>query len=364
MNTGGGAAGLLDAPQAAEAPKPKRFREPQKFLPVAFMAATICGLWAMYVFWHCVPLLQLDAVHGHVDTRARFRGTVELIAFHWFTALLLYCYVMSILVHPGEIPSQDPQWEWLPQHSHSVPENLPMSLQEMKKSGERRHCKWCGKYKPDRCHHCRVCKKCILKMDHHCPWIYNCVGFGNHKYFFLFVLYCVLDLHLVVWTMAESVKFCIEDLDVPFMTMSVVFFGESLAFFLAALVTPFFGFHTYLVLKAMTTIEFCEKSLGRKEGAVKNYDSSVYDHGFWGNIRTVLGNNALLWLLPCSLPTGDGLSFVSDETRLTLDMGLGRVIRRRTHQRTQRTTGSQMGDVPYGSSAYAEPAHEASPPSA
>mmetsp|Transcript_5761 Transcript_5761/g.16378 ORF Transcript_5761/g.16378 Transcript_5761/m.16378 type:complete len:352 (+) Transcript_5761:158-1213(+) len=307
MNTGGGAAGLLDAPQAAEAPKPKRFREPQKFLPVAFMAATICGLWAMYVFWHCVPLLQLDAVHGHVDTRARFRGTVELIAFHWFTALLLYCYVMSILVHPGEIPSQDPQWEWLPQHSHSVPENLPMSLQEMKKSGERRHCKWCGKYKPDRCHHCRVCKKCILKMDHHCPWIYNCVGFWNYKYFFLLLVYSGLDCHLIAWTMAESVRSSMSG-PAPFSTMFALLFGETLAALLAAFLSLFLAFHVWLMAKAMTTIEFCEKLLPTGGGTNPGH-ASAYDFGPVGNISASLGENPLLWLVPCVQPPGDGLSF-------------------------------------------------------
>lgn len=49
-------------------------------------------------------------------------------------------------------------------------------LQERKREGTRRVCKWCDKYKPDRAHHCRQCRQCILKMDHHCPWIYNCVG--------------------------------------------------------------------------------------------------------------------------------------------------------------------------------------------
>jgi len=285
------------------------FGETAKLLPVLFVICNIAGLWSIYMWFHIYPMFLNEETHQ--------RAVIEMAVFNSLTFLLLLCYVQCILVHPGTIPGkeEDPSWEYVPQDGRAG--GMDALMQETKKSGDRRQCKWCAKFKPDRCHHCRVCRMCILKMDHHCPWIYNCVGYRNHKYFFLLLFYSALATSFIAWTMLESVKQAIEA-PMPFASMFAILFGETLAAFIGILVTAFFFFHIWLMLKAMTTIEFCEKS-SKKGGGYR----SPYDKGVAGNIRGVLGDYVLLWLLPLAPPTsGGGLHYAEaqEDTYLARDL--------------------------------------------
>jgi hypothetical protein len=299
-------------------------------LPVLFVWCNIVGLYLVYVIYHSIPLLESR------DQSKQVLATSELFLFHIVTLLLITCYVRSILVHPGRIPDKDDDEYWEYQPKDLKGEGLH-NLQETKRSGDRRHCKWCAKYKPDRCHHCRVCRECILKMDHHCPWIYNCVGFRNHKYFFLLLMYSAIVTQFITWTMLETVEDVVQAGD-SFVAMFFVLFGETLAAFLGLLVTVFWCFHIWLMLKGMTTIEFCEKQSKGKE-------SSTYDLGAYTNIQAVLGDYALLWLLPLSPPSGRGVKFERKKNSLksmgTRDLEAGRGTRNRG-----KTSGANYGATP------------------
>ncbi|XP_045784844.1 palmitoyltransferase ZDHHC16 isoform X2 [Maniola jurtina] len=59
-------------------------------------------------------------------------------------------------------------------------------------------CKKCISPKPPRTHHCSVCDRCVLCMDHHCPWLNNCVGYYNARYFFLYMAYMVAGVTFII----------------------------------------------------------------------------------------------------------------------------------------------------------------------
>lgn len=282
-----------------------RFGEINKLLPVAFVIAMIAVLYLEYVFIHCARLLQWDLSPNARNKEDEKRGMFESCIFHVITGFLMYCLAKCILTHPGTIPDGE-GWELQPDVEEKVEGKSVgqfAGMLEKKHTGERRHCKWCLKYKPDRTHHCRICSICVLRMDHHCPWVYNCIGFRNYKYFFLVLVYAIMDLSIINLTMFESVWWSTRT-DVSVSIMLFMMFGATLAGILWFLVSGFLGFHIWLMCKALTTVEFCEKSLRNDD-----YNTSMYSMGLYEDICAALGPRPLLWLLPVSHPEGNGVSF-------------------------------------------------------
>ncbi|ORX60605.1 zf-DHHC-domain-containing protein [Hesseltinella vesiculosa] len=193
----------------------------------------------------------------------------------------------------------------------------PVSI-TVKRDGAPRFCQKCQLIKHDRSHHCRSCKRCVLKMDHHCPWVNNCVGFYNYKFFYLFIVYGAL---LCVYTLATTLPPTIAILQQPMGILNIDFNYVFLAFtagVFALFLVPFSLFHTRQLCKNRTTIEFYEKAnfrLGHaspsrtRSDIMRSKYFNPWDLGTRANVEQVLGKNPWQWFLPIGQPMGNGCQY-------------------------------------------------------
>ncbi|KAL8272803.1 hypothetical protein Esti_003277 [Eimeria stiedai] len=159
--------------------------------------------------YHCLPQLQLRVPPNRRNLRRFNRGAYEILVFVVLSFLFVSSYWLAVVTPAGSIP-KTPKWELGVEEGGPTHPALTGTI-ETKRGGGQRACKWCKQRKPDRAHHCRVCRACVLKMDHHCPWIFNCVGFGNHKFFMLTLLWGAALSIFVAVTMLPTVKAAIRD---------------------------------------------------------------------------------------------------------------------------------------------------------
>mmetsp|Transcript_61745 Transcript_61745/g.93218 ORF Transcript_61745/g.93218 Transcript_61745/m.93218 type:complete len:303 (-) Transcript_61745:56-964(-) len=130
-------------------------------------------------------------------------GHFHRLAFTTVAVLAVFAHFKAMTTDPGAVPPDavplEPKPDIEAPTNEESEEKAPM-IQPQKKG--KRLCRRCNSFKPKRAHHCSVCRRCIIKMDHHCPWVNNCVGIGNHKYFLLFIFYtcvsCLYSFTLVV----------------------------------------------------------------------------------------------------------------------------------------------------------------------
>ncbi|XP_027631145.1 palmitoyltransferase ZDHHC3-like, partial [Tupaia chinensis] len=148
---------------------------------------------------------------------------------------------------------------------------------------------------PPRAHHCRVCGRCVRKMDHHCPWVNNCVGEGNQKYFVLFTLYTALaSLHLLLLLGVPVLRSFARGEWGAHSTFSPR--GSLVFLFLVALkgflfTTVMFSTQLYAICADRTRIEQLQRERGGRR------------RSRWMNFKAVFGHRvSVAWISPFAAP--------------------------------------------------------------
>jgi hypothetical protein len=279
-----------------------RRNHPLSYAAISLLVLLMCMFYVVMMLTLIPPLVGASAAVG-TPVNSMYPGSdvVNAVVLNVLFALTLCSFLQASFTQPGSVPRQHPFDPDSPvasagEFSKALAERgfeLVRGL-ERKHDGRARFCRVCGVYKPDRTHHSSNVGQCVLEMDHYCPWIRNCVGYRNKKFFFLLISYGAASLIAYVVALAPRFLFACER--VRSALDFFIVFSWILALLLGAALTIFSAFHAYLIATAYTTIEFCEKrsadeSKRTVQGLKVNelYGSSPYDLGLAHNVKHVLG---------------------------------------------------------------------------
>uniref|UniRef100_W5L4K6 Palmitoyltransferase n=1 Tax=Astyanax mexicanus TaxID=7994 RepID=W5L4K6_ASTMX len=239
-------------------PSSSRPFRPSRYVPVSAATAFLVGATTLF-FCFCPWLAE------------RFSSSIPLYnGVVFLFTLANFC--MATFMDPGVFPREEDEDK---EDDFRAPLYKTVEVR-----GIQVRMKWCSTcrfYRPPRCSHCSVCDNCVEDFDHHCPWVNNCIGRRNYRYFFLFLLSLTTHIMGVFGFSLLYILHHTKQLDEVHSGVMAVMCIAGLFFVPVAGLT---GFHIVLVARGRTTNE---QVTGKFRGGV-----NPFTHGCCKNVSHVL----------------------------------------------------------------------------
>ncbi|XP_051504977.1 palmitoyltransferase ZDHHC9 isoform X1 [Myxocyprinus asiaticus] len=203
-------------------------------------------------------------------------------------AVLLFFFVMAMLLRtsfsdPGVLPRALPEEaNFIEMEIEAANGNVlagqrpPPRIKNVQINNQivkLKYCYTCKIFRPPRASHCSICDNCVDRFDHHCPWVGNCVGKRNYRYFYLFTLsLSLLTIYIFAFDIVHVVLRSVDSgfvntlKDTPGTVLEVL-----VCFFTLWSVVGLTGFHTYLISLNQTTNEDIKGSWSGKNRVQNPY---------------------------------------------------------------------------------------------
>lgn len=142
-------------------------------------------------------------------------------------------------------------------------------------------CDTCLLYRPPRASHCSICNNCVERFDHHCPWVGQCIGIRNYRYFYMFVttstILCIM-VFVVSWiNLVRENHRVLKAMSGDVLSVFLIVYCFIAVWFVGGLTL----FHFYLISTNQTTYENFRYRYDKKEnpynkGLIKNFQEVFF----------------------------------------------------------------------------------------